>query len=611
VYQLIICPVPGICCVITFLGNVSTKKKADFRDKKVVETVVNEQFEEGEKIVDEEVEEVPFKFKEDETVVTIKTESKNSIYIPMRILNQVVIATDSLQSPSMNAIYRDGIWLIPDKRGFQKVYVPKTARPYAMEAVHCLESGHPGNNATIKYLRQMFIWPGLDEDVKQFIRECIVCQIVKNHPQIADMGRVLRGKQPFEIVAIDHCEMGTSVDGYKYCLVLVCCFSGHVFIQPVSDIRAVTTATVLINFAQDHVVPQVIVCDNSTSFINEVVAKFIQVMGIQLSPTMPYCQWSNLCEAAIGRVKRMFKMFMIQNRLPKSTWNLHAKTVQAILNNTPSETFGGYSPNDLVFRSSRLTPQVYVDANEKLQTLNLNDEILRFTAESRAQMTKVLQEIDDRFREETEKFKKVIIPEKSLVLVISDLYSKSTIKPPAFTYRHDKLCVVLRQNNAFSYVLKELATGLISTEHVTRLFIFKESVDDEAVPINPKIMQYANHLALYRHNIERIIDFELRNDKLYVNVINSAAVKNSVLAVNMLGSLGKLLISHLEAWLESLQSDGDFKVVKAAQSLRRKLDLIIEKQRKTFLGIAVNAKTPSDEEKKMEFSFTEEEACYE
>ncbi|KAG9458138.1 hypothetical protein H6P81_002646 [Aristolochia fimbriata] len=60
-----------------------------------------------------------------------------------------------------------------------RLYVPKhdSMRKDILRECHdTLWAGHPGQRRTIALVTRHFYWPGLEEDVEEYVRTCLVCQ---------------------------------------------------------------------------------------------------------------------------------------------------------------------------------------------------------------------------------------------------------------------------------------------------------------------------------------------------------------------------------------------------------------------------------------------------
>ncbi len=57
--------------------------------------------------------------------------------------------------------------------------VPQELRKGAMQYIHDKESGHLGQRKTILKAEEYFYWPNMKQGIRQFVRECEVCQQFK------------------------------------------------------------------------------------------------------------------------------------------------------------------------------------------------------------------------------------------------------------------------------------------------------------------------------------------------------------------------------------------------------------------------------------------------
>jgi hypothetical protein len=62
----------------------------------------------------------------------------------------------------------------------KRVYIPSILQYKVLQFVHSNPlARHAGYDKTIHRARKNFFWPGMKSDVKRFIRECDICQMVK------------------------------------------------------------------------------------------------------------------------------------------------------------------------------------------------------------------------------------------------------------------------------------------------------------------------------------------------------------------------------------------------------------------------------------------------
>ncbi|EFA00751.2 hypothetical protein TcasGA2_TC003635 [Tribolium castaneum] len=102
---------------------------------------------------------------------------------------------------------------------FVRPYVPFRLRKAAFKLFH--EPAHSGVRATSRAIRQKFVWPRMDDDVKRWTRVCIPCQRSKvtKHTRTELKKFNVTGTR-FEHVHIDIVGPLPEAEGHRYCLTM-------------------------------------------------------------------------------------------------------------------------------------------------------------------------------------------------------------------------------------------------------------------------------------------------------------------------------------------------------------------------------------------------------
>ena len=67
-------------------------------------------------------------------------------------------------------------------------------------------TAHPGRKRTLEILCIRYYWPGMRQDVGNYVRECDECHRRKQGPEYtAPLGEVRQPTYPFEIISMDIC----------------------------------------------------------------------------------------------------------------------------------------------------------------------------------------------------------------------------------------------------------------------------------------------------------------------------------------------------------------------------------------------------------------------
>ena len=147
-------------------------------------------------------------------------------------------------------------------------------------------------------------WPGMREDVRQFVAECKRCQLYgRAYRQPA--WRAWSCTRPNEVVFMDH--LGPlrweSEDEPVYVLVMIDGFSRFIQLSISSGPTAESAMEGVAQWVRRNGTPAKIVSDQGSAFIADEFVSDCQLRRIEVVTTVPYAPWSNgLCERAVGTV---------------------------------------------------------------------------------------------------------------------------------------------------------------------------------------------------------------------------------------------------------------------------------------------------------------------
>ena len=158
-------------------------------------------------------------------------------------------------------------------------------------------SGHLGKNKVYNTLLPQFFWKGMSSDVKEFIRSCEVCQRFKKAPRpwLKPL-RPITEEEPFGAVAIDLItELPESAGGkFRYIAVFTDMFTKWPEAVPMRTKSAEEVADAFFNtIICRHGVPKRIQTDQGPEFVNNIIARLTDRMGITHVTTTPYNPASN------------------------------------------------------------------------------------------------------------------------------------------------------------------------------------------------------------------------------------------------------------------------------------------------------------------------------
>ncbi|UYV62666.1 hypothetical protein LAZ67_2001456 [Cordylochernes scorpioides] len=269
----------------------------------------------------------------------------------------VNIATQELQEHQQNSDLsflknshtHDGVIMIKQK-GVFKAVVPNSLAKKILEEYHDSLS-HPSITKTCKLITQCYWWKGITTDIKNYVRSCKSCQLVKvrHEPTLGEMITPTSNIQPLKMIGCDTIVLGTAAANTK-----------HKFIQVFVDhaTRYLWAYPTITNTAQavtqclDKIIKSVnsintILTDNGKNFISKEFNKFLSLQGIKHTYTSPYHpQCNGICEKLNDTIMTKLRIAVLEK--PRCKWSTLLPQVVKNYNSTPHDVTG-FSPLFLMY----------------------------------------------------------------------------------------------------------------------------------------------------------------------------------------------------------------------------------------------------------------------
>ena len=230
-----------------------------------------------------------------------------------------------------------------------KVMVPETLQTFVMRQFHGLPiSGHLGVKRTLRNIRLQFVWPGMETQVRRWIRGCLPCNRRKPARDMhqGNQRSITRGK-PMELVAIDLVGPFKVKGDSIYLMVMIDVFTKWPIVIPIKT----KTKEAVLEALQDSLVcehgpPKAIMTDRGGEFVNHVMTDFCAKTGIKHYAT------KGLNPAGNGVVERFNRylgaaLTMFSNKY--KTDFLHYLQPIRLAYRTSVHESTGYSPFELVY----------------------------------------------------------------------------------------------------------------------------------------------------------------------------------------------------------------------------------------------------------------------
>ena len=195
-----------------------------------------------------------------------------------------------------------------------RVIIPHPGRQAILNELH---ETHPGTSKMKALARSYVWWPGVDADIEQLVKTCLICQKSRPAPASAPLHPWEWPSQPWSRI---HLDFAGPFIGHMF-LVLVDAHSKWLDVHMMQSITSSKTIEKLrITFA-NYGLPRKVVTDNGSSFTSEEFRTFMSENGIVHVTSAPYHPSSNgLAERAVQTFKNGIKRTQgstIQERLSK------------------------------------------------------------------------------------------------------------------------------------------------------------------------------------------------------------------------------------------------------------------------------------------------------
>ena len=316
------------------------------------------------------------------------------------------------------------------------IIVPLAARSEVLKELHARTlSGHLGINKTKDKIRERFVWPGMNKDIKAFIMSCDICNRVKHkHFSLRAPLKPIVCSCVLDMMSIDVAgPLETTKAGNRYIIIVVDNFSKYIEAIAVPDFNAETTANFIINkVICKYGVVKSIHSDQGVNFESELVKQVCKLLRIDKIKSVSYHPQSNgQVERAIQTVKTMMSCFVAENN---DDWDLCLDQVIYAYNTSVNESTK-HTPFEIMF--GRPAKQLIDNTEIKLDSTPItNDAVhkyLKQIKENQNQINKLVESnlIESRQRQKDYYDKKTCVKTKFNIgdLVLYKNFRKTGLEP--------------------------------------------------------------------------------------------------------------------------------------------------------------------------------------
>lgn len=159
-----------------------------------------------------------------------------------------------------------------------------------LQYYHETKTSHRGIQENLKAIKRLFYWPKLDQDVKDYINSCEICQQTKyeRHPN-----KLIFKPTPIGYESFDHLYADTYKTHNQYFVTIVDSLSKFGQAYPINSPNAIEIANKLLQYFNHFGIPRKITVDNGHEWKNETVINLCEMHGIEIHFTTLYNPNSN------------------------------------------------------------------------------------------------------------------------------------------------------------------------------------------------------------------------------------------------------------------------------------------------------------------------------
>lgn len=211
--------------------------------------------------------------------------------------------------------------------------------------------GHLGIKGTIDNIKRRYFWPGMGDQVRKMINNCLACKKNKitRHTRmpmhVADIGET-RSFKKIIFDAVGPIRPPTK-SGNMYILTFICELTKFCEAIPTENIQANTVAKVFVeNIICKHSIPEIILSDLGSNLVSNVLKNMCEILKIKQ-------EFATVTRhETVGSVERFHRYLGDYLRIfvekDKDNWDTYLPFATYVMNSKRNESTG-YSPHFLVY----------------------------------------------------------------------------------------------------------------------------------------------------------------------------------------------------------------------------------------------------------------------
>ena len=222
---------------------------------------------------------------------------------------------------------------------------------------HNEKGGHMGATKTYANAKIFYYWPGMFDWICALTAHCLTCQNNKPKPKHRNEVPLEEWQNetvPLCTIHIDHkVPIHPTSASNVHCLLIVDGFSQFLMVYPVRITTALATISAVENWILSFGIPQSIIHDQGTAFINTEFINWTKELGINLRPRTDFSPWTDgKIETQNQNFARYWRNFIND---AGNNWPSLAPKI-AFAHNTSVNYTTGKTPYEIVFGTKPQSP---------------------------------------------------------------------------------------------------------------------------------------------------------------------------------------------------------------------------------------------------------------
>ena len=246
-----------------------------------------------------------------------------------------------------------------------RLVIPRTQLYPTLKLLHdSPTAGHQGQDNTYHRAIQHYYWPGIKNDIINYVRSCKICQKRSPRRGEAPLEPIPKHPIPFYQISIDvQGPLPRTLSGKRYIVVAIDHFTKWIEARALEEADAQTITHFLYeDIICRHGVPTLMTSDRGTEFVNEMITALADVYKIKHIRTTAYHPQGN---GQVERANKTIKDILAKVMPPsKKDWSHYLPSALFVIRTTRQQSTR-FSPSELLYGCQVRHPFQEVDLNQE------------------------------------------------------------------------------------------------------------------------------------------------------------------------------------------------------------------------------------------------------